>query len=205
MSKKYEIKAIIFDFGNVLVIDGQKAFEKMFKLDELPKWKRNRYEAATHVTERGKKPIGYMLTAIKESFDLDLTTQEIKELLFCSEPVQPMLDLLHELREQSGLKVAILTNNQKGGPEEFIKKLNIDIKGVKIFNSVFIGSRKPQKAPYLFALKELGAKPEETIFIDDKKINVEASNKIGIKGIVFDGNMRKLLSELKKFGIQVRI
>jgi HAD superfamily hydrolase (TIGR01509 family) len=205
MSKKYEIKAIIFDFGNVLVIDGQKAFEKMFKLDELPKWKRNRYEAATHVTEKGIKPIEYLLETIKRVFNLKLTTQEIKELLFCSEQIQPMIDLLHELRKQPELKIAILTNNQKGGPETFIRKLGLDLKGVKIFNSSSIGSRKPQKAPYIYTLKKLGVLPEETIFIDDKKINVEAANRIGIKGIIFDGNMHKLLSELKKFGIQVRI
>jgi len=34
-------------------------------------------------------------------------------------------------------------------------------------------------------LKQLGTRPEETIFIDDKTINVEAAEAVGMRGLVF--------------------
>ena len=57
----------------------------------------------------------------------------------------------------------------------------------KIFVSYELGLLKPDKAIYQSVLAKLNAKPEEVIFIDDKRENVEAKS-LGINGIVFDRN-----------------
>ncbi len=44
---------------------------------------------------------------------------------------------------------------------------------------------KPDPAIYHHVLKELGTQPEEAVFIDDKRINVEAAQALGMKGILF--------------------
>jgi FMN phosphatase YigB (HAD superfamily) len=44
---------------------------------------------------------------------------------------------------------------------------------------------KPDAAIYLHTLEKLGAKPEQTIFIDDKRVNIEAAQALGIKGFEF--------------------
>ena len=48
-----------------------------------------------------------------------------------------------------------------------------------------LGIAKPDPAIYRHVLKELGTQPEETLFIDDKPVNVEAALALGMKGILF--------------------
>jgi putative hydrolase of the HAD superfamily len=61
--------------------------------------------------------------------------------------------------------------------------------GVRQYFSTFImssilGVLKPHKLMYTTALKELGVKPEEALFIDDNIVNVEAARKLGMQGLV---------------------
>jgi len=44
---------------------------------------------------------------------------------------------------------------------------------------------KPDPAIYHYLLKELGTRPEETLFIDDRLVNVEAAQALGIKSLEF--------------------
>jgi putative hydrolase of the HAD superfamily len=61
--------------------------------------------------------------------------------------------------------------------------------GVRQYFSTFImssvlGVLKPHELMYTTALKELGVKPEEALFIDDNIVNVEAARKLGMQGLV---------------------
>ena len=40
---------------------------------------------------------------------------------------------------------------------------------------------KPDPAIYRHTLNELGTRPEETLFIDDKRVNIEAAKALGMK------------------------
>ena len=44
---------------------------------------------------------------------------------------------------------------------------------------------KPDPAIYRHVLKELGTRPEETLFVDDKQVNIDAARALGMKGSVF--------------------
>jgi FMN phosphatase YigB (HAD superfamily) len=48
-----------------------------------------------------------------------------------------------------------------------------------------LGVAKPDPAIYRHTLAELGVEPEEALFIDDKRINVEAARALGIQAIEF--------------------
>lgn len=56
---------------------------------------------------------------------------------------------------------------------------------------------KPDLRIFQVALKRFGIKAEETVFIDDNPNNVEAANKIGIHGILFQ-SLDQLKEELQK-------
>lgn len=44
---------------------------------------------------------------------------------------------------------------------------------------------KPDPAIYRYTLKQLGTRPEETLFIDDRQVNTEAAEALGMKGALF--------------------
>ena len=54
---------------------------------------------------------------------------------------------------------------------------------------------KPDAKIYRYALEKLGAQPSETLFIDDRLVNVEAANALGMKGIAFT-SVEKLRADL---------
>ena len=61
-----------------------------------------------------------------------------------------------------------------------------------------VGSVKPNINNYLTLLNKYNLKAEETLFIDDKLINVEGANKLGIIGIQFT-SLKKLKEDINKY------
>jgi putative hydrolase of the HAD superfamily len=87
--------------------------------------------------------------------------------------------------KQRGILTAILSNmgdnvlaNMK---REFDWLSRFDV----LVWSYQLGMAKPDPAIYRYVLKELGTRPEETLFIDDKPLNVEAADALGMKVLVF--------------------
>jgi FMN phosphatase YigB (HAD superfamily) len=56
-----------------------------------------------------------------------------------------------------------------------------------VYASHLIGAAKPDPAFYLRILREEGAAPEQTFFVDDVAKNVEAARRLGIAACVFTG------------------
>jgi len=56
---------------------------------------------------------------------------------------------------------------------------------------------KPDPRIYHLALEEIGAKAEESVFIDDMPVNVEAARAMGMAGIHFT-QPEAVLEELKQ-------
>jgi putative hydrolase of the HAD superfamily len=59
---------------------------------------------------------------------------------------------------------------------------------------------KPDPAIFRYVLEKLGTRPEETLFIDDQPVNVEAANAMGMKGVVF-ATVDKLRDDLIASGL----
>ncbi len=59
---------------------------------------------------------------------------------------------------------------------------------------------KPKREIYEIFIKRTGFAPNEYLFIDDRKKNVSAAEKIGMKGIVFK-NFKQLIKEMAMLGI----
>lgn len=60
---------------------------------------------------------------------------------------------------------------------------------------------KPMPAIYWTLLDRYGLKPEESVFIDDSPVNIEAAKKLGIHGIIFE-NRQQVLRELEALGVK---
>jgi len=63
---------------------------------------------------------------------------------------------------------------------------------------------KPDPAIYRHLLRELGTEPGETLFLDDKMVNVEAARALGIKALEFS-TVEKLREDLVAEGLDAEL
>lgn len=65
------------------------------------------------------------------------------------------------------------------------------------------GMAKPDPRIYQLALSRFGKPADECVFIDDLQENIDAAKAEGIHGIVFDGDVSKLLAALADLGVDL--
>lgn len=195
------IKNIIFDVGNVLISydpsifiskyikseNGKKFFEIIFKSSEWEDLDRGTLEYSEAIKIFSKK-----LPEEKKAIE-KLFNEGAQGVLF---PIKENLDLLSKLKKE-GYKLFILSNFHK---DAFLKMSNI-CKFSDYFDGKIISYEvhllKPEKEIYLELLNRYGLKAEESLFIDDTLKNIEACEKLGIKGIHLK-NKEDLKKELER-------
>jgi putative hydrolase of the HAD superfamily len=106
----------------------------------------------------------------------------------------PLIDFLRTLRPERKL---CLISNAWSGLRTFIARQKLDDVFDAMVISAEVGLAKPDPRIYRLALAKLGARPEESIFIDDVPANVTAARSIGMAGIEFV-QPEKVLEELKQ-------
>ncbi|MDP2927180.1 MAG: HAD family phosphatase [bacterium] len=196
------IKAVIFDCGNVLcrvenehikrdisstlavdIRTVERLWERFVpllgknKINELEFWKIFLKKSG------GKKPLP------KESLF-------IREFRKRYKVYDSVIKIVYQLKKK-GIKLAILSNNITPQVKFLTSKGLFKPFDIKIFSNE-VGVQKPDKKMYLLALKRIRARPQETIFVDDRLIHVEAAKKLGINGILFQ-NAKQLKKDLIKF------
>jgi len=100
-------------------------------------------------------------------------------------------------------KLGILSNHSKEWSEYMRQKFDLFKSFDPLIFSCDVGFRKPDPQIYEIALEKLKCDPEECIFIDDKKRNTDAGEKLGIKGIVFEEST-KLVEDLARFSVRIK-
>lgn len=200
------IKAVIFDFGNVISkTQTNSSFYKMEKLTGIP----------FHVFKNAMG-IHRQLLDLGEITAAELYSQVLKDNGYFSESNDKYLckklgdiDLSSwnninkkvsrwaiNLQKQ-GFKLGILSNM----PAEFLEKYQSSIQPfVKADYAVFscnINIIKPNEKIYKIALNGLDVSPEEALFFDDLPQNIEAANILGINGILWQ-NYKQAKNEFEK-------
>lgn len=99
-------------------------------------------------------------------------------------------------------KLAILSNHAQEWSEYMKREFDLFKSFDPIIFSCDVGLRKPDSKIYEIALNKLKCDPEECVFIDDKKRNTYAAEKLGIKGIVFEESS-KLVEDLSRLGVKI--
>ncbi|MCB9113142.1 MAG: HAD family phosphatase [Anaerolineales bacterium] len=109
-----------------------------------------------------------------------------------------ILQYLQSLRPR--YKVGMISNAWSG-MREYLVRQKIDTAFDTLTISAEVGEAKPDAKIYLLALEQAQVKASEAVFVDDVAKNIEACEKVGMKGILFkDPNesmkqLKKLLKE----------
>lgn len=109
---------------------------------------------------------------------------------------KPEVFELIDILQEKGFLIGLLSNIEKL-VAEFLKQENFPDLDAFIC-SCDIGEIKPSPFIYEEMLKKLNLEPNEVVFIDDLKENIEGAKKIGIQTIQFTNisDLRKKLSNL---------
>jgi putative hydrolase of the HAD superfamily len=93
--------------------------------------------------------------------------------------------LVEYIRSLHGKMHTGLISNAWSGLRDFLTKEKI----IDIFDTVIIsaevGMVKPEAKIYQIAFEQAGVKAGEAVFVDDMKVNIDACEKIGMKGVLF--------------------
>ena len=203
MQGKPKIKAIIFDIGGVTL-----------------KWDDNIvYRHIAKMTGKSRKTIVRSAKRHMKLFDKGLINETqfwklVGNDIGCRDSIRGLWEehfqryarrnrsvvaTIQKLRRY-GYKVATITNVIK--PHYLYNKR----KGLyklfdKSFTSCNLKMRKPEKQIYLYAVKQLGVRPGQCLFIDNQKENVLAARKTGMQAFVFRNpmQMKKMLRHWRIF------
>lgn len=112
---------------------------------------------------------------------------------------EELIGIIRELR-RAGIRNGLLSNHT---PEVRQRLGDLEVLLDAVVISGEVGVMKPDPAIYHIALERLGVAPEEAIFVDDWRPNVEAARQLGMAGVCFRGtvHLRRALTEA---GLPVR-
>ena len=200
------IKNIIFDLGGVLLeIDAQKTIDAFASLG----WSRespednshNRYEIFENL-ETGSDSIGQFRSNLRKKVSGRRSDGNIDSawnaMLIGFFP--GITGYLQELKSRYNLFLLSNTNSlhQERFREIFLNQHGYPIENLfsMTFYSHEIGFRKPNPMAYLKVLVDASLIPENTLFVDDLKINTDAAEKLGMNVLnIKAGNLLHELSD----------
>jgi len=201
------LRAVVFDYG--MVLTGQpdaSAHAALVRITGLPLARfESLYWADRHDYDLGiLSGLAFWRKLLRDG-GLDLGPGAAEELNHWDAQMWTAQDpamLAWPLQlKQQGLLTAILSNMGDSVLEnierEFAWIHNFD---VQVW-SYQLRLAKPDPAIYLHVLKELGTKPEETLFLDDKLVNIEAARALGIRAIQFS-TVEQLRADLIALGLE---
>lgn len=196
------VRAVIFDLGGVLLLNGRptdvarrypdadpevvtRALMGVYGDDDDHPW---------HRLERGEiSMVEYQRAVRQRLLDAGITPAPSQRppgesgSPFRFEPNEQMITLVRELR-RAGLRTGMLTNNVRElraawWPVSEWPRLFDDI-----VDSHEVGMRKPNPDIYRLSARRLGVEPGHSIFLDDVATNVHAAEQVGMVGVHVEGD-----------------
>ncbi len=204
------LHAVVFDFGMVLTdIPEPTAHAELMRITGLPLERFERlYWADRHAYDEGKLTgIGFWQKLCADA-GLPLNPAQIEELNVWDARMwttqNPAMLKWQEQLKKRGLRTAILSNMGDAVHANIEREFQWLERFDVLVWSYQLGIAKPDPAIYQFVLEKLGTRPEETLFIDDKPVNIEAAHALGMQGIVFS-DVKQLRMDLIERGLDAEL
>lgn len=186
---RHRIKAIIFDWGGVLIDNPVEAMVSFFvkKLGVEPDTLRQVYQ--TYMDDHMCGRIGEQELWRRMGLELKITiAQESPSLwqqavMHAFKTKQTVLKLAQDYKDK-GYKIALLSNTEPGAVNYYRQQVNFPMMDATVF-SCEVGIAKPDTGIYTVALDRLAVMADEAVFIDDRIEFVRAAEKLGMHAIQF--------------------
>jgi putative hydrolase of the HAD superfamily len=185
------LKAVVFDYGKVLSLPPTE--EQWLKVSTrfakpLQEFQQI-YWGHREELDRGTLDNPDYWKAVGRDCGVEVNDAEAQELIdgdntqWTNESAE-VLGLARDLH-RAGYKTAILSNMERRMLRFMREKLKwLDEFDVQVY-SCEIGMVKPEPEIYLYCCGRLGCHPDEALFLDDKKVNVDGARRAGLQSSVF--------------------
>lgn len=194
---KNKIKAIVFDFGNVIInIDVERTSKAFAELTLKSEAKIKSLFAETEIYrkyESGFYSNEEFRDVVRQTLSYPLNDNEIDDAwnaLLLDVPKKRIL-FLEKLKEK--YPIYLLSNTNAIHIEKCAQyfKNEYDIQDFrKLFNHAYLsyemGLWKPDSKIYEKVISDLDLKPEEILFLDDNQANIDSARKLGIQCVKID-------------------
>lgn len=200
-----KIKAVLFDFGGTLIktVEVPEIFKRILttygvKVNSNQILKAHRANEKEFDVDVGQIELGEnfwskwnlkILERLGIEENAEFLAKKIDELWWDYADLElypDVIDTLTQLKAKK-IKTGIVTNGLKKDYEQILRRLN----AMNYFD-VLIGvdackRAKPDKQIFIYAVKKLQVKPEETIFVGDSvKHDYDGAKKAGLKPLLID-------------------
>lgn len=175
---------VVFDLGGVLFSRDPRKFEPEFieyfsyiHLPQMPRFWED--------YDRGVVSFDEVVTSVADynNSSRELAESNIRRSIVTQEAIVPTAELITKLRE-AGLRLFVLSNMSR----EFIDFLR-EQPVYRLFDGDVVsceeGVIKPEAEIYNLLTERYNLDPSETLFIDDRKANIDAAEALGWQGYLF--------------------
>ena len=182
------ITTLFLDIGGVLLTNGwdhnqraQAAQKFGLDFDEM----NERHHLTFDTYEEGKLSLDEYLDRVVFCQARVFSKDEFKAFMFAqSRPFPEMIEMVGKLKNQYCLQVAAVSNEGHGLTVYRVQQFKLGTFIDFFISSCFVHYRKPDADLYHIAMDMAQVKPEQVVYIDDRAMFVEASQGLGIKGIL---------------------
>jgi putative hydrolase of the HAD superfamily len=207
---KLDLRAVIFDYGMVLTgPPDAEAHDAMVRITGLSV---DRFESLywtdRHAYDEGKlSGIAFWQKLLRDA-GLDLVPNAVEELnsldarMWTTE--NPAMLAWQSRLRQHGLRTAILSNMGDSVLDSIKQKFAWISRFDVLVWSYQLHMAKPDPEIYLYTLQQLGTRPDETLFIDDKQVNIDAALDLGMKALPFS-DVETLRRDLAAAGLDAEL
>ena len=205
-----EIKNIVFDVGNVLVDFCYMEYMKKLGFSEkmsLAFEKNIIFSPLWNDMDRGDLMIDEARQKFKDRLretyrpcdpEVDIFVENIKDIVREYDYSMPLVKSIKD----RGYKVYILSNYPKDLADLHWKSFKFLPLADGYIISAYEKLVKPDERIYRLLTERFGALLGESIFIDDRRINIDAAERYGMSGILFK-NYDQCIDALRREGILV--
>ncbi len=200
------ISAIFWDVGGVLLSNAwdreqrRRALEH-FSLDEVGF--DDRHDMLVSSFERGKITLQEYLERTVFYRPRSFTPKDFIDFMHSlSQPNADVLKLAQELSGSCRYLMATINNESREMNLYRIQTFGLREVFSVFVSSCFVGLRKPEDGIYRLALEMTQKPPEESCFIDDRPLNLDAAARLGMH-VIHMQSPQQLKADLEKLGVAV--
>jgi len=162
----------------------------------------DRHEMLVSSLERGKISLDQYLDRTVFYRPRPFTRDEFKAAIFkLSQPHPEVLEIARKLAHSSNYLMGTINNESRELNLYRIEKFGLKDIFDLFVTSCFVGLRKPEEGIYRLAVEITQKSPQECCFIDDRPLNLEAAQRLGMQTIQMRG-AASLVEELHKLGVK---